>query len=66
MKENSHNSRNSYDIDMKPGPVTILDKRNKTPSNKFVDDVMSEIETPLSFFQFMANLEQSRSQFPDA
>ena len=51
---------------MKPGPVTILDKINKTPSNKFADDVMSEIETPLSFFQFMANLEQSRSQFPDA
>ena len=50
MKENSHNSRSSYDIDMKPGPVTILDKRNKTPSNKFADDVMSEIEPPLSFF----------------
>ena len=42
MKENFHNSRKSSDIDMKLGPVTILDKRNKTPSNKFADDVMSE------------------------
>ena len=42
MKENFHNSRNSSDIDMKLGSVTILDKRNKTPSNKFADDVISE------------------------
>ena len=27
---------------MKPGPVTKLDKRNKTESKKFDDDVMSE------------------------
>ena len=30
LKENCHNSRTSDDIDMKLGPVTILDKRNKT------------------------------------
>ena len=27
---------------MKPGPVTILDKRNKTTSRKIDHDVMSE------------------------
>ena len=27
---------------MKLGPVTILDKRNKITSEKFVDDIMSE------------------------
>ena len=27
---------------MKLGPITKLDKRNKTTSNKFDDDVMSE------------------------
>ena len=29
-------------MDMKLGPVTKLDKRNKTKSKKFGDDVMSE------------------------
>ena len=32
IKENCHNSRTSDDIDMKLGPVTKLDKRNKTVS----------------------------------
>ena len=32
IKENYHNSRTSDDIDMKLGPVTKLDKRNKTTS----------------------------------
>ena len=41
-KENCHNSRTSDDIDMKLGPVTKLDKRNKTTSKKFDVDVMSE------------------------
>ena len=35
MKENCHNSRNSDDIDMKLGPVTKLDKRNKIKSKKY-------------------------------
>ena len=52
IKENCHNSRTSDDIDMKPGPVTTLDKRNKTMS--------------LPFLQSMANLEQSGSRIPDA
>ena len=42
IKENCHNSRTSHDIDMKLGPVTKLDKRNKTTSKKFVVDVMSD------------------------
>ena len=41
IKENFHNSRTSDDIDMKLGPVTKLDKGNKTTSKKFDDDVMS-------------------------
>ena len=42
IKETCHNSRTSDEFDMKPGPVTKLDKRNKTKSKKFDDDVMSE------------------------
>ena len=41
MKENCHNSRTSDDIDMKLGPVTKFDKRNKTTQKKFDDNVMS-------------------------
>ena len=40
IKENCHNSRTSDDIDVKLGPVTKLDKRNKTTSKD--DDAMSE------------------------
>ena len=35
LRENYHNSRTSDDIDMKLGPVTKLDKRNKTTSKNF-------------------------------
>ena len=41
VKQNCHNSRTNDDIDMKLGPVTKLDKRNKTTSKKYEDDVMS-------------------------
>ena len=41
-KENCHNSRTSDDIDMNLGPVTKLDKRDKTTSKKFNVDVISE------------------------
>ena len=34
IKENCHNSRTSDDIDKKLGPLTKLDKRNKTTSKK--------------------------------
>ena len=39
-KENYHNSRISDDIDIKLGPVTKIDKRNKITLQKFGDDVM--------------------------
>ena len=41
IKENSHNSRTSDDIDIKLGPVTKLDKKSKTTSKNFDVDVMS-------------------------
>ena len=41
MKLSFHNSRTSDDIEMKLRPVTKLDKRNKTTSKKFDDDVLS-------------------------
>ena len=51
---------------LKLGPVTKLDKRNKTKSRKFDDDVMSKKNlTSLTFFQFRANLEQSGSRNAD-
>ena len=42
IKEKNHNSRTSDDIDMKLGPVTKFDKRNKIASKKVDVDVMSE------------------------
>ena len=36
IKVNCHNSRTSDGIDMKLGPVTKLDKRNKTTSKKLL------------------------------
>ena len=35
MKENYHNSRTNDDVDMKLGPITKLDKRNKITSKNF-------------------------------
>ena len=40
-KENWHNCRTSDDIDMKLGPVTKIDKKNKIESKNFDDNVMS-------------------------
>ena len=45
MKENCHNSKTSDDVDMKLGPVSKLDERNKKKSRKFDSDVMSKIMT---------------------
>ena len=42
IKENCHNSRTSDDIDMKIGPITKLDKRNKTTQKKIEFDVMTK------------------------
>ena len=65
IKENCHNSRTSDDIDMKLGPVTKLDKRNKTTSKKLTLTSCRKIVTSLSFFGFLANLEQSEGQILD-
>ena len=40
LKENYHKFRTSNDIDMKLGPVTKLDKKNKITSKKIDSDVM--------------------------
>ena len=42
VKENYQNSRTGNGIDMKIGPVTKLDKRNKTTPKKFEGGVMSD------------------------
>ena len=41
-KENCHNSRTSDDTDIKLGPVTKLDKKNKIKSKTFDNDAMSK------------------------
>ena len=42
IKRDCHNSRPSEYIDMKLGPVTKLEKRNKATSKKIDNDAMSE------------------------
>ena len=69
MKRHCHNSRASDDTDKtdkKLGPVTKLDKRNKTKSKKFDDDVISENCDVTVIFQFTVNLKQSGTRIPDA
>ena len=56
IKENCHHCRTSVDIDMKFGPVTKLDKGNKTTSKKLTLTSYRKIMTSLSFFRFLANL----------
>ena len=51
---------------MKPGPVSKVDKRNKTTSKDLEMTSCLEIVTSFSFLQFMANLEESGSQIPEA
>ena len=50
---------------MKLGPVTKLDKRNKTASKNLTMTSCQKIVTSVSFFQFTANLKQSGSRIPD-
>ena len=45
-------SRTSKDIDMKPRPLSKLDKRNTAISEKIDENIV----TYLSLLQFMANL----------
>ena len=65
IKENCHNSRTSYDMDVKLGLVTKLDKRNKATSKKLTLTSCRKIVTSLSFFGFLANLEQSEGRILD-
>ena len=68
INKNFSNSRNSSDIDIKVGPVTKLDKRNEATSKfkkkkkKLKMILCQQIVTSLSFFQFIANLDQSRNR----
>ena len=50
---------------MKLGPVTKFNKINKTTSKNSDDEVMSGKCDVLSFFGFLANLEQSGGRIPD-
>ena len=45
IEENYHNSRTSNDIDVKPGPVTKLEKINTVISKKSDDGVILEFVT---------------------
>ena len=51
---------------MKLGAVIKLNKRKKTVSKKFNDDVMAAICDVIVIFQFMSILEQSGTRIPDA
>ena len=66
IKENCYNSRTSDDIDIKPGSVTKLDRRNKIISKFFKMTSCWKIITSFSFFQYTANLDQSGSRIPNA
>ena len=66
IKVNCHNSRTSDDIDMKLGPATKIDKRNMATSKKLTTISFQQNVTSLSFFQFMANLEQFGCWIPGA
>ena len=50
---------------MNLGPVTNLDKRNKTVSKNFDDKAISANCDVIAVFQFVANLEQSGSRTSD-
>ena len=49
-KKNCHNSRTSYDIDIKLGPVNKLNKINISTPTNFEDDVMSTKCDVIVFF----------------
>ena len=65
IKENCYNSRTSDVLTWNFGPITKLDKKKKTASKKSIMTSGWKIVTFLSFFQFMANMEQSGSRIPD-
>ena len=57
IKVNCHNCRTSDDIDIKFGPVTKLDKKNKIPSKNMTLTSCQKIVTSLSFFGFLSSPE---------
>ena len=61
QNENCHNTRTSNDTDMKLGPVTKLDKRNKKKKKK-----MMMMTSCRLFVANLGSLEQSRSRIWDA
>ena len=64
IKGNCHNSRTSDGIDMKLGPVTKLDKRNKTISKKIDHDVMSQnCDVIVIFFNLLPIWRNPKSRF---
>ena len=56
IKENFPNSRTSDDIDIKFGPVTKIDKRNKTASKKIDVAVMSKNYDVINIFRIFGQL----------
>ena len=50
---------------MKLGPVTKLDKRNKTTSKNVTLTPCQKIVTSLSFFRFLVNMKQFGGRIPD-
>ena len=66
QKKIIQNTRNRYNISMKPESVTKLNKRNTGTSKKLVMMPCRPIVTSQSFFQLMANLEESGDQIPHA
>ena len=65
IKENCYNSGTSDDINMKLGPVTKLDKRNKATSKNLRLTSCQKIVRSLPSFEILANLEQSGGRIPD-
>ena len=66
IKVNCYNSRTSDNIDVRLGPVTKPNRRNKTTSKRFGDGVMLANCDVIVFFQIMANLDQSGSRILEA
>ena len=64
-KVNCHNFRITDDIDMKLGPVTKLERETKQSQESLTITSCQQVVTSLSFFRFMANLEQSGSRISD-
>ena len=65
IREKYHNSRTSDDIDVKLGPVTKPDQRNKKNIKKIDDDAMLVKCDVIVIFRFMGKLEPYESRNPD-